>query len=388
MSDPTTAPPAGRFRRLRPLAAPFLRVWRWFYYAPRTVQVGLVLVLTVGLGVGAYFGNSYLKRRTAEREVSGGWRQFEDAARKVDVEGMNAGLDRVLAARPGDPVAERRKAGLAALSADENDPELAVVLVNYHVAHDRLPAAAREARKVLTKFPKDWRAICVLAHNALQTERDLGACKKWLDELPAPDDPGARLDVGGLLYAIRLSDVVGRDATPLRGLIVRRLLPLLRGQSAGEAPPQVKAQLIESYLQPFADPAEAGELAGYWGDVSRLHERAVAEAAESGDVTTLLRVGGLAPRLEAALAVIRDYQVKSVPADPPEEHDAKVKELDDRFAVLVREVNDRTRRAWQAVRERDPTRPEPYLGLYRIARREKDAAGMVRALQDGLVACG
>src|SRR5205814_8173109 len=127
--------------------------------------------------------------------------------------------------------------------------------------------------------PKDWRAICVLAHHAIRVERDLDECRGWLDELPAPDDPGARLDVGGLLYGIRLSDVVGRDAAPLRGLIVRRLLPLLRGQSAGQAPPQVKAQLIESYLQPFADPAEAGELAGYWGDVSRLLARAVAVAA-------------------------------------------------------------------------------------------------------------
>ena len=382
----TPAPDAGHSRWL---AAPFVWARIRLYYAPRPVQAALLLVLAGGLATAAYSGDAYRQRREAEREVAAGWRAFEDAAERADLEAMTAALDRVLAVRPGDPTAGRRKAALAALCADESDPELAAVLLGHHAQNGRLPEAAREARKVLTKFPKDWRAICVLAHNALQTERDLGACKKWLDELPAPDDPGARLDVGGLLYGIRLSDVVGRDAAPLRGLIVRRLLPLLRGQSAGEAPPQVKAQLIESYLQPFtrAD-APVLELAAYWGDVSRLHDRAVTEAAEAEDIDTLLVLGRLTWPLFDTLVRLRAEQRRGVPADPADSYAVRLKEIDARYDALAGEVMGRAGRAWQAVRAKVPARHEPYYGLADLAIRRRDHAGAIRILRDGLAACG
>jgi predicted Zn-dependent protease len=387
MADPTAAPTRGRFARLRPLAAPFLWVGRWFYHAPRLVQVGLILVLLGGLATGGYFARGYLKKRTGEREAAAGWAAFEDAARKTDVDAMKAALDRVLAARPDEPTAARRRAALDAAAANDDDAELATVLVNYHTGGGRLSEAAREARKVIKKYPRDWRSLCVLAHEALQGGRP-DECRKWLDALPAPDDPDARLDVGGVLYAVRLMDLVGRDAGPLRLLIVRRLLPVLRGKAAESAPPAAKAQFLECYLLPFADASETGELAAYWAVVARLHELAVAGAVEAGDVTTLVRLGSLAPRLSAALGMIREYELRSVPADPPERRAERVKELDARFAELAREVNDRTRRAWQAVREKEPTRHEAYLGLARVAAAERDVAGAAEALRQGLIACG
>jgi len=51
-------------------------------------------------------------------------------------------------------------------------------------------------------------------------------------------------------------------------------------------------------------------------------------------------------------------------------------------------VNDRTRRAWQAVREKEPTRHEAYLGLARIAAAERNIGAAAEALRQGLLACG
>src|SRR5439155_20326081 len=138
------------------------------------------------------FGRGYLKNRTAEREAAAGWTDFDAAARKTDLGAMKAALDRVLAARPGEPTATRRKAALDAGAADPDDAELAALPVNHHTAGNRLADAAREARKVVVKYPKDWRSLCVLAHHALQHDRNPDECRKWLDALPAPDDPAAR----------------------------------------------------------------------------------------------------------------------------------------------------------------------------------------------------
>jgi predicted Zn-dependent protease len=384
MSEPTRA----RFARLRLLGVPFVRVGRWFYHAPRLVQIGIIVVLLGGLAAGGYFGLKYLKKRTSQREVAAAWGEFDDAARKNNLDAMKAALDRVLAARPGEPTATRRRAALDAAAADPEDAELATVLVNHHTAGNRLPEAAREARKVVAKYPKDWRSLCVLAHHALQVERNPDECRKWLDAMPAPDDPAARLDVGGILYAVRLMEVVGRDSGPLRTLIIRRLLPVLRGKAAEGAPPLAKIQFIQCYLLPFADPTEVGELAAYWANIARLHELTVGEAAEAGDVAALARIGSLGPRLSAVLGMIREYELRSIPADPPEQRAERVKELDARFGELAGEVHDRTRRAWQAVREKEPTRPDAYLGLAWLAGAQGNAAGAAEALRQGLLACG
>src|SRR5205823_14272702 len=107
-----------------------------------------------------------------------------------------------------------------------------------------------------------------------------------------PSDPDGRLGAGGLSAAVRVSASLGRAAGPLRGVMVRRLLPAVRGPAADTAPPAVKAQLVECYLQPFAEAdAPLGELAGYWAAVARLHEHAVAEAVAADDLDTLLALG-------------------------------------------------------------------------------------------------
>ena len=357
----------------QPPPSAFRRAGRWFYYLPRAVQLGLAVVVVLGLLAGGYYVRTFEKDRQRQQEVAAGWRDFDTAGRRSDLAAMDAALDRVLAARPGDPIATRRKAALRAVAADADDADLAFILLNEHVRADRLPEAAREAEKVLARFPKDWLARCVLAHHALQVGRDRDLAARRLDELPDAQLPETRATPGGILYALRLFAALGRDPAPLRGVIVRRLLPQLRGADAASATPAEQAQLVECYLEPFADPnPPLVELSNHWAAVSRLVDVAMSTAVAAGDVHTLLRLGSLGPRLLGVLVVFRDASVI-----PP-----------DRFDALSEEVAARTRLAWLTAQARDPTRPEPYRGLALAAVRAKDYPAAVKHLQDGLAATG
>ena len=195
-----------------------------------------------------------------------------------------------------------------------------------------------------------------------------------LAKLPDPEDPAAGVNAGGLLYALRLSDSIGRDATDLRRLIARRLLPFLRGATAAAAPVSAKIQLLECYLEPFSDKDLLGELADYVGVVDRLSDSAVNEAVASGDVEILVRLAKLGPRLRAGLAIIRASDAERLPKD--------------RYEPLVKALDERTRRAWQAVREKSPERVEAYLGLANLALLTDDQKAALAQVLDGIKACG
>jgi Flp pilus assembly protein TadD len=364
--------PAPGLRLFRRAAVPFRRAWQWFRYLPRVIQAGLALVLVGGLAGGGYYLTTVLQRRATHKEAMSGWADYDTAARKTDLPGMKAGLDRVLAAQPGNPLATRRMAALEAQAADDDDPDLARILLNHHLREERVAEAAREAEKVLARHPKDWRSICVVAHHALQVKKDPKEAKDRLGQLPDPTDPQAHVDRGGLLYALRLYQFLGEDPKPIYTLIVRRLLPILPGGTAAAAPPSAKSQLIECYLAPFADPVNLPELAAQWAAASQLADRAVSEAAEAGDVPILVRLGGLGQPMLRALALIADRERM-----PP-----------DRFAALAKEINDRTRKVWEVVRRKAPTRPESYHGLAQLALRADDPVTAREVLFEGLAACG
>src|SRR5262245_15612283 len=234
--QPPGPPSSHRPPRLRWLTAPFRRAWRWFAHQPRALQVGLVVVVLGGLAVGGYYGRSYLKKRATARDVASAWGEYANAMRKADLDGVRAALDHVEAVNPGDPAVARFKAILDRGEADADTPDLAQVLLRHHLGNNRLPEAAREAEKVLAKSPKDWTAHCALAAHALLVLKDRALTEKWLDQLPDPEDPAAAAGPAGLNYVLKLSAEVGHDAGPLRRVVVRRLLPFLRGAAAAELP--------------------------------------------------------------------------------------------------------------------------------------------------------
>jgi predicted Zn-dependent protease len=329
---------------------------------------------TVGLVAGVVYGWIHLQRRESMRATAAAQRDFNEAARKYDTEGMRAALDAWAAAAPRDPTPPRYRAMLDSGEAEADSPEMAVVFLALHVAADRLPEAAREAEKVLKRFPKHWQARCVLAHHALQVQRDPVAAGRILDQLPDPEDPAADLRIGGVLYALRLFDAVGRDGGELRRVIVRRLVPITRSSSAAEAPASAKAQLLACYLEPFSDATALTELGSFWAAADKLAEDATTEAAEAGDIATLIRLAELGSGMRTAFTLLRNHDPNRL---PPE-----------RFQPLLRAIDDRTRRAWTVVREKAPQRPESYRGLTNLHLLSGDPVAAVQTLLDGLMACG
>ncbi len=356
-----TPVPSASSRRLRWLAAPFRRVGRWFSHQPRAVQIGLVAVVVAGLAAGVYYGNSYRQKRGTAREVAAAWGEYGNAANKFNLDGIRAALDHVLAIDPNEPTATRYKAMLDSGEADPEVPELAIVLLRQHITNGRRVEAAREAEKVLAKNPKDWAARCAVAHYALVVRKDRVLAEQHLNLLPDPEDPAANVGANGLSYALKLSDAVGRDTSTLRKVIVRRLLPHLKREAAGSASPEVKLLLLECYLEPFADPGSLGELFEYLAVADKLAESAVTDAVAAGDVKSLTGLASLWRPMRVALVRLREHDPARLP--------------DDRLIPLAKAVDDRTRRAWQAVREKAPDRVEAYRGLAQFALTENNPAG-------------
>jgi len=355
------------------LLAPFRYVWDRFYHASPFFQILMVAIFAGGglvAGISAYY---FYNRQKIGIEWSSGWRDYIEAKDRSDVDGMKAGLDRALAVRPSDAVAARKRNDLEIEEADPEDAEIAIVLMNHHMKANRLHEMAREAGKVRRRFPNDWRSICIQAHYEWH-RNGVAAAVKRLQELPSPEEPSARIDVGGLLYSLQLFENMGRDASELRGLIVRRLLPVLRGGSAANASPTVKINLVECYLEPFSDPINREVLANYWADASKLVDLSTETALEEVDIPLLIRIGRLGPKMINALQGLKIRQNLTIP--------------EERFKLLRQEIEDRSQRVWDAVLAQDPGRVEAHLGLINIAWATGEVSKISQAIDNAFKACG
>lgn len=375
MAQATYPKPGGSlFRRgWRWLSTPVRYLWREFYYAPRLLQWAIILILFAGGIIGAVSGYRFYARRSVAMASASAWTAYQAALLKGDLDAMKAALDRAVIANPNDTLAARKRQNLEMEEADPDDTELAIILMNHHMKGNRLHEMYREASKVRLRFPKDWRAICAQAHYDLLSQ-GVSAALARLEELPNPEDPVARIDVGGLLYSLQLFESTGQDASSLRGLIVRRLLPILRGGAANTASPFFKVSLVECYLEPFHNPDNIEVLANYWADASKLVDLALESAVEEQDVPLLIRIGKLGPKMLGALDSIRMRQAASP--------------HDERFVLLRKQITDRTRQAWTSVLDKEPGRVEAHLGLIHLAQAVGDLKGVVEGINSGLTACG
>ncbi|HSQ55939.1 MAG TPA: hypothetical protein VLM40_09335, partial [Gemmata sp.] len=132
--------------------------------------------------------------------------------------------------------------------------------------------------------------------------------------------------------------------------------------------------LIACYLMPFVDRESLAQLAPYWAATDKLAEDAVNEAIAAGDVPTISRLAALGSPMRSALISLKVHEADRL--------------TDDRFQALLKAIDDRTRRAWDAVREKKPNVPEVYLGLANLALVARDINGTIRELLEGIAACG
>jgi predicted Zn-dependent protease len=347
---------------------------RWLRGAPRWLQLAVGLVFLAATGTGGY----YLLHLRAESQkhaaAAAGWKQFEAAARTLDDAEMRAALDDVLAADPTDVLAASRLRALATGDADASDAAMVYLTLRLNLRASRHADAAREAEKRLAIAPSDWLARCVRVQAALM-RGDRDAALRELDALPAPDHPQAGGDIPGLLYAMSLYRALDRDPVPLRTFLQANVLPRLRAESVRGVSAAGKAGLVECYLQAFepsADVLQPPAVVSAWSPAARLADWAADEAIEAGDAKLLAQLGRLGPRLSVALRFLRRHEQIS----------------GEQFADLNRELEARTRRAWRAVRGREPKNAEAYTGLARSHLRSNEYAAARETIVAGLSACG
>jgi predicted Zn-dependent protease len=347
--------------------------YRQFRAAPIAVRVPLAAAILAALGGGGYYLAELRGERVRQSQIVMAWQEFESkAAGGAETDELIAVIDRVIALNPDDPVAARRRAELEAESADPDDPAMAAMLLRRHYVHNRIDSAAREAEKRLAARPNDWLAHCALAARGL-ARRDAAAAAPHLDALATPDSPGNGIDPFGMLTAIGLLTAAGRDARPVRAFVIEKVLPSFRGEQVVLFPPVVQAGLIALYADAFAaGPDAAPALAGYWAPAARLAALALDEATKAGSTLALVMLADQGPILAAGLAGLRVAGQVT-----PEEAKA-----------LAAELEERTRTAWRAVREKDPKAAAAYQGLALSYLRGGDPAAAGREVADGLRACG
>lgn len=345
----------------------------WFLAAPWLVKLILMLIVVGGLvSAGIYFVHTRSQgaRLQAVRE---GWKEFDQAVRAGNEDGMQTALQRVLAADPGDPLAARRLKTLETGQADSSDPAMLFLTIRSHLRAGRIEDAEREADKQLAVSPIDWMARCVKAAAALQRGDSLSAGRE-IDALPDPATANARLDPGGIVFAFRLARATNRDLTALRTFTQVRVLAWLRTTAAQSLAAGEKLTLVECYLESFEPSSERPQptsLVQGWSAADDLTTAALEEAERASDTVQLARIGQLSERLTAALNRFRQHE------------QITATQLQD----LGREVENRARRAWKAVLAASPRNAKAYYGLAFSHLRSNEIKEAQQYLTEGLAKC-
>lgn len=370
MAPSPLPPPRSAPGRRRPVwrvaTSPVRHLYYWFRGAPRWMQAIVGLLVLVAVGSGGYYAFHTRMETLRQRRVGGAWERFNAAVRAGDEKAMRDALAAVKAEDPSDARAVTWERVLDTGEGDPGDPMTVYVALVRNLRAGKMEGAAREAHKRLAHEPKDWLARCVLASAAL-ARKDKGAANRELDQLPPPDDRRAGVTPSGLLMAFKLFRALGRDVATLRAFAQSHVLPFLRTATAQGLSPAQKVDLIETYLEAF-DPPDRRQPTGVqqgWMPAARLADQTLDEALAAADVVALARVGRAGTPLALGLRTLQRHgQV-----DP------------EQFAELNRELEARTRRAWEALREKDSKNPEPYRGLAELHWRAGTVEGRRAALE-------
>lgn len=349
-----------------------LRVYYGVRSLPLPVRLAAIALLLPAIGYGGYRAFQKYDERSRNRAVIAEWQQFDKAAQKgAEPVELQAILAKILAIRPTEPNALARRDALDCGSSDISDQSMVVMLMRGHIFAGRIDDAAREAAKRHAIEPRDWFANCVLAHDAILHSHRENATRH-LTALADPDAHDVGIEPGGLRYGIEVLRMAGRDISPVRAFLVKRVLPVMRSESIAKLPPRSLAQFVHCYAEALLGDELSPGLAEYWAPAMRLVERALSGAMETDDRVAAGQVGELGPRLADGLNRLR----------------AAKQIVDDQKNELAAENEDRTVRAWQFVLQKQPKSASAYAGLALSAARSGKPEEIRERIARGLEICG
>ncbi len=349
-----------------------VRVYYGVRSLPLAVRLAAIAVVLPAIGFAGYLAFQKYEDRARNRAVIAEWQQFDKAAQKgAEPSELQVILTKILEIQPTEPNALARRDALDCGSSDIADQSMVVLLMRGHISAGRTGDAAREAAKRHAIEPRDWFANCVLAHDALLRGHRENATRH-LTALGNPDAHDLGIEPGGLRYGIEILRMAGRDISPVRAFLVKRVLPVMRSENIAKLPPRSLAQFVHCYAETLlADELSPG-LAEYWAPAARLAERALSGAIETDDRVAAEQVGELGPRLADGLNRLR----------------AAKQIVDDQKNELAAENEERTVRAWRFVLQKQPKSSSAYTGLALSAARSNQPEEIRERIAQGLEICG
>ncbi|MFO0810534.1 MAG: tetratricopeptide repeat protein [Gemmataceae bacterium] len=276
------------------------------------------------------------------------WVRINEALSRRDSDAVAAQLSVLDAVSPTDTRAARLRQTLASGEADAMDQPAVRLLLNDHVRHNRLDAAAREASKRIQVEPHDWQARCVLAQVALR-QGDRRTANEHFSALPSIANSPELPTPGVVLHALELARALGRPTSELTSHIVKDILPAVRNSLSISLAIDEKVQIICCYAATFVDRDLSSRLLEFWVPVAQLARQVADDSASTAHQLT-----GLGTAQERLLGVLIDLR----------QH-GKISATDGHG--LQRELEGCLARAWSRAIEQAPGTTAAYVGQVRAA---------------------
>ncbi len=344
--------------------------WAW-----RTRRGGWrSLVVLAALLVLAGVAARYLPHRPVGGQRQSGdalvseWREFDEAADRLDIDDMRIRLERIAALAPGNVRAEKRRASLERGLADADDQTMIVFWMRRHLMSNRIHDAADAARQRIQTVADDWQAHFILAHDAIN--RGLpDVAVNFLCSMPSPLANRHPLDPAGLAYGLALHARLKLDDASLRTYRATRLVPIIREPSALALEPCEQLQLLETYVYSLEDLHDYPDLLEHWPGSSLLADSLLNDT-KSG-VDSLIRLGRVQQsQLDIVHELVRKQKLAVKQAEP-----------------LADTLLQRLDVIWRKVRELAPRRPEGYLGTAWLGNRRGRTKEALAYLERGQEHC-
>ena len=342
------------------------RVRIWVVRQPRIVHISFLILVLGGLAFGAYY---YFHTRAAQQtanRVLDQWQRFEKASQDNSESEMLAALDEIIRLTPSDSVAFTRRRALETGEADATDDYMLMLNTKRMSIAGNWQAADREAGKYLARNPNDWFARCIRAKAAL-LRGDRDAADKELALLPKPED--SQISAIGLLSAYEMFRMTGRSPEHLQQFLQNDVIDFLGSAPAQRYTLKYKLALFQCYLIAFErfGPIPA-KLSQGWAGVMRLSATAIAEAPEA-ETATLVDLGLLFNQLHDKLIAMRQSGLITD---------------DKQFRSNQDAHEERTRKVWQLVLDREPSNIQACLGMAQVHFRANQHPESMALVQRGL----
>lgn len=341
----------------------------WFRGAPRWLQVILSVSLIFAVGVGSLAAWNKLRARREARTVRQQWEQFEQATKAGQLPAMKQALQDLIQFKPDDALAQRRLQALEQLDSDPTDESMVFLTMRLALQQQNISAAAREALKRLNQQPKDWFARCIVALHKLQ-QGDRDGANRELDQLVNPADETARVHPAGLLLSFRLFRALNRDTAGLRKFVQDQVSLFIRNPNIETLATPEKLSLVECFLEGL-DPRQERlppNMVQSFAPLNNLWRGACDEALAKPDLAILAQAARPMPRVELFIRqLVRD---QAMPAEQAQ--------------TLLTELEQRTQKLWQEVRQLDPTLAESYRAEAQSLLRQNNFMAARQLVEQGL----